>query len=60
MVESVIQLKCLCNNYPWGKKGSESIAARLCEKTPGTDFKIDESKEYAEMWDLISSFYFHY
>ncbi|TID24278.1 mannose-6-phosphate isomerase [Venturia nashicola] len=50
MVESVIQLKCLCNNYPWGKKGKESLAAQLCEKTPGTDFNIDENKDYAEMW----------
>jgi len=49
MVESVIQLKCLCNNYPWGKTGSKSLAAQLCEKTPGTDFKIDENKDYAEM-----------
>lgn len=47
MVESVLQLKCGCNNYPWGKKGSESRAATLCEKTPGTDFKVDESKNYA-------------
>lgn len=49
MVETVIQLRCLCNNYPWGKKGKESLAAQLCEKTPGTEFKIDESKDYAEM-----------
>jgi mannose-6-phosphate isomerase len=49
MVEKVIQLKCSCNNYPWGQKGSESFAARLCAKTPGTDFKIDESKPYSEM-----------
>jgi len=50
MVEKVIQLKCNCNEYPWGQKGSESFAARLCAKTPGTDFKIDESKPYSEMW----------
>ncbi|KAI9839584.1 MAG: hypothetical protein M1819_002210 [Sarea resinae] len=50
MVESVIQLKCSCNNYPWGKKGHESLAAKLCSGTPGTGFKIEESKEYAEMW----------
>jgi mannose-6-phosphate isomerase len=50
MVESVMQLKCSCNNYPWGKKGTKSAAARLCAKTPGTDFKIDENKEYAEMF----------
>jgi len=47
---SVLQLKCKCNNYPWGKKGSASLAARLCAKTPGTDFKIDDSEDYAEMW----------
>lgn len=51
------QLKCSCNQYPWGKQGRESLAARLCEKTPGWDgpdgkqaFEIDNSKPYAEMW----------
>ncbi|KAL8921968.1 MAG: hypothetical protein Q9208_005422 [Pyrenodesmia sp. 3 TL-2023] len=48
MVSSVFQLQCSCNNYPWGKKGKESLAATLCSKTPG--FELDESKEYAEMW----------
>ncbi|KAL6710750.1 hypothetical protein ACN47E_007807 [Coniothyrium glycines] len=50
MVEKVLQLKCNCNQYDWGKKGSDSLAARLCAKTPGTDFKIDENTPYAEMW----------
>ncbi|CAO1602243.1 hypothetical protein XANCAGTX0491_005869 [Xanthoria calcicola] len=50
MVSSVFQLQCSCNNYPWGKKGHESLAASLCAKTPNTGFEIDESKEYAEMW----------
>ncbi|KAH7075353.1 mannose-6-phosphate isomeras-like protein [Paraphoma chrysanthemicola] len=50
MVEKVLQLKCNCNEYPWGKTGRESLAATLCEKTPGTDFKLDEKKPYAEMW----------
>lgn len=49
MVEKVLQLKCGCNEYPWGKQGSKSLAASLCAKTPGTDFKIDENKPYAEM-----------
>ena len=40
----------LVQNYPWGKKGNESLAARLCSHTPNTGFKIDNSKEYAEMW----------
>ncbi|KAF2036180.1 mannose-6-phosphate isomerase [Setomelanomma holmii] len=50
MVEKVLQLKCNCNEYPWGKTGRESLAATLCEKTPGTDFKLDEKTPYAEMW----------
>lgn len=50
MADSVIQLKCSCNNYPWGKVGHDSLAARLCAATPGTDFKISDDTEYAEMW----------
>lgn len=56
-VEPFYQLKCSCNQYPWGKKGSDSLSARLCAKTPGwdgdgpkTDFSIDDEKTYAEMW----------
>ncbi|KAF4976593.1 hypothetical protein FZEAL_6771 [Fusarium zealandicum] len=50
------QLRCGCNQYPWGKQGSDSLAARLCAKTPGWDgkdkknFQIDEKTPYAEMW----------
>ncbi|EXJ93911.1 phosphomannose isomerase type I [Capronia coronata CBS 617.96] len=49
MADSVIQLKCNCNNYPWGRTGRQSLAARLCEKT-NPEFKLDDSKSYAEMW----------
>ena len=49
-IDSVFQLQCSCNNYPWGKKGQESLAARLCAKTPRTDFRIENDKEYSEMW----------
>jgi mannose-6-phosphate isomerase len=50
MADSVFQLSCQCNNYPWGKKGQESLAAKLCEKTTGTGFEIQNDKEYSEMW----------
>jgi hypothetical protein len=40
------------NNYPWGKKGSNSLAAKYAAATPGGHFKIDESKEYAEVSHL--------
>jgi mannose-6-phosphate isomerase len=54
--EALYQLKCSCNSYPWGKQGSKSLTARLCEQqqgwldSPKSSFKIDESKPYAEMW----------
>lgn len=54
MSQKVVQLKCYCNEYPWGKQGSQSVAARLAAKTPGTDFKLDESKPYAEMYPLLT------
>ncbi|KAF2016988.1 mannose-6-phosphate isomerase [Aaosphaeria arxii CBS 175.79] len=50
MVEKVIQLRCDCNQYSWGKQGSKSLAATLCSKTPGTKFNIEENTPYAEMW----------
>lgn len=50
MSSSIIQLECQCNNYPWGKKGKDSLAARYAAATPGGHFKLDESKEYAEQW----------
>lgn len=46
----IFQLSGTCNNYPWGKQGKESLAAQLCAKTPGTDFKIEDDKPYSEMW----------
>ncbi|ORY61033.1 RmlC-like cupin domain-containing protein [Pseudomassariella vexata] len=50
MAPSVFQLSGTCNNYPWGKQGKASLAAQLCAQTPGTDFKLDESAVYSEMW----------
>lgn len=55
MVEKVLQLKCNCNSYPWGRTGRQSLAATLCEKTPGTDFTLDEKSPYAEMYDAPQS-----
>ncbi len=53
MAPSVIQLKCFCKNDPWGKKGSDSRAARYATQAPGTEFKIDENKEYSEVQALF-------
>ncbi|KAL1863121.1 hypothetical protein Daus18300_008113 [Diaporthe australafricana] len=48
--QRVFQLSGTCNNYPWGKKGRQSLAAQLCARTPGTDFKIEDEQYYSEMW----------
>lgn len=50
MAPSVFQLSGTCNNYPWGKKGKQSLAAQLCAKTPGLDFTVKEDEFYSEMW----------
>lgn len=49
---SDLQLECGCNNYPWGKKGKESLAAKYAAATPRGKFKLDESKEYAEVSNI--------
>lgn len=48
--QKVFQLSGTCNNYPWGKKGNQSLAAQLAARTPGTDFKIEDDQFYSEMW----------
>lgn len=35
--------------YPYGKKGSDSLAARLATATPENNFKIDEDQPYGEV-----------
>lgn len=55
--EPFYELKCSCNQYPWGKTGQDSLSATLCAKGQGygndgpkSDFKLDEKTPYAEMW----------
>ena len=49
-IPRVFQLAGACNNYSWGRMGRLSLAARLCEQTPGTGFVVYDSKPYSEMW----------
>ena len=49
MAKSVMQLKCDCNQFPWGRTGEQSLAAQLCAKT-NPDFKIKDDTDYSEMW----------
>jgi len=50
MTEPVFRLIPATKSYPWGKKGSSSLAAQLAEGAGIPEFKIDESKHYAELW----------
>ncbi|KAH8155672.1 uncharacterized protein LAJ45_00682 [Morchella importuna] len=36
--------------YPYGKKGSDSLAARFATATPENNFEIDENQPYGEIW----------
>lgn len=43
----MFKLKCGVQNYSWGKKGCDSIVARIYEHNGGT---IDPNLSYAEYW----------
>lgn len=49
MTDPVFQLVGSCNNYPWGKKGKDSLAARLHKKTE-KNFDIKDDEFYSELW----------
>ena len=44
-----MELSCAVQNYAWGKPGSASEVA-LLQSSGNSDFKVDESKPYAELW----------
>ncbi|ROT37502.1 mannose-6-phosphate isomerase [Sodiomyces alkalinus F11] len=46
----LIRLQCGVNSYEWGKKGSESAAARFAAATPTDSLSIQDDKPYAELW----------
>ncbi|EGR45092.1 mannose-6-phosphate isomerase [Trichoderma reesei QM6a] len=46
----LIRLQCGVNSYEWGKKGSDSAAARFAAATPSDDLSIQSDKPYAELW----------
>jgi hypothetical protein len=45
----LIRLACQVQPYGYGKKGSNSLAARLALSTPENNFKIDENQTYGEV-----------
>ncbi|PSR83938.1 mannose-6-phosphate isomerase, partial [Coniella lustricola] len=46
----LIRLQCGVNSYDWGKKGSDSAAARFAAATPADDFTVQADQPYAELW----------
>jgi len=49
MTERVFQLNGSCNNYPWGKKGKQSLAAQLHAKID-KKFQPKDDEFYSELW----------
>jgi mannose-6-phosphate isomerase len=49
MSDRVFQLSGICNNYPWGQQGQQSLAARLCKATD-KEFQIKDDEYYSELW----------
>lgn len=45
----LLRLQCGVNSYEWGKKGSDSAAARFAAATPSSDLDIQADKPYAEV-----------
>ncbi|MBE3045175.1 hypothetical protein IMZ48_22015 [Candidatus Bathyarchaeota archaeon] len=48
-IPRVFRIEGTCNNYPWGKKGRDSLVARIAE-TSSKDFVIKEDEPYSEIW----------
>lgn len=45
----LFRLGCGVNSYEWGKKGSDSAAARFAAATPKEPLSIEPAKPYAEV-----------
>jgi len=45
----IIRLACQVQPYGYGKKGSNSLAAKFALATPENNFKIDENQTYGEV-----------
>jgi hypothetical protein len=45
----IIRLAVQVQPYGYGKKGSNSLAARLAVATPENNFEIDENQSYGEV-----------
>lgn len=57
----LIRLQCGVNSYEWGKKGSESAAARFAAATPSDNLSIQADKPYAEVHEItIIQFFFFF
>ncbi|PFH58022.1 hypothetical protein XA68_14246 [Ophiocordyceps unilateralis] len=46
----LFRLRCGVNSYAWGKKGSESAAARFAAATPSESLSIEPDTPYSELW----------
>lgn len=49
----LIRLQCGVNSYDWGKKGSDSAAAKFAAATPADDLTIKDDQPYAEVCECL-------
>ncbi|KAK7045616.1 hypothetical protein VNI00_007449 [Paramarasmius palmivorus] len=50
LTPAFIRPSCPVQPYPYGKKGSKSLAAQFAVATPENEFHIDENQPYGEIW----------
>lgn len=58
----LIRLACGVNSYDWGKRGSDSAAAKFAAATPTDNLTIKDDQPYAEvgfvvLWSSSPSLY---
>jgi mannose-6-phosphate isomerase len=49
-INNMIRIEPKCQQYAWGKVGSESLVAKLAKGGATSSFDINEEKPYAELW----------
>jgi mannose-6-phosphate isomerase len=50
MPTPVFELKCKLQEYDWGQTGLNGLAAQMANASGTHEFKLDEKKQYAELW----------
>ncbi|EJC97908.1 mannose-6-phosphate isomerase [Fomitiporia mediterranea MF3/22] len=47
---NIFRLKASIQEYEWGKPGSSSLVAKYANAAVGDEYKVEDTKHYAEIW----------